>query len=370
MKEWLYRALRTFGQAMLGYLAANLVATVTDVDLSDRSVLINTLLGLFAASVAAGEAAFALATDTGGSARQPASFCGLVSMKPTYGLVSRYGMVELASSLEQICPVTRTVRENGLVLSAICGKDQRDMTTLSDGYDKAFEGAREEVSGLKIGVFGGFERFCDGEVAKCVGRSAERLCGLGAGVEEVQMPSPALARDIYVITMAAEASSNLARYDGIRFGNSAGDVVSSRSEGFGEEVRRRIITGSYALSSTYKGDYYGQVSAAKRKLCAMIDEILGTYDVILMPTVGTAAFPLGSFDDSPEGLYNNDQFTVLANLTGCPAITVPCGYDGGLPVGVTLMGRKLSEMMLYGAAAALERELADVMAVEKEGVMG
>ncbi len=317
-----------------------------------------------AASVAAGEAAFALATDTGGSARQPASFTGLVSMKPTYGLVSRYGMVELASSLEQICPITRTTADNALVLSLICGKDKRDMTTLPELYDNDYLSASVDISKLKVGVFADFEGFCDPAVARCVLRGAEKLRRLGASVDSVVMPSPHLARDVYVITMAAEASSNLARYDGIRYGHSAEDVTAARSEGFGEEVRRRIITGSYALSSTYKGDYYRKVKEAQREICRMIDEIFLIYDIILMPTVGTAAFPLGSFDDSPTGLYNSDCFTVLANLTGCPAITLPCGGDEGLPVGLTLMGRKLSEMTLYGTAAVLEEEWKDELAAE------
>lgn len=318
-----------------------------------------------AGSVASGEAAFALGTDTGGSARQPASFCGLVSMKPTYGLVSRYGMVELASSLEQICPITRTVRDNALVLSAICGRDNRDMTTLPHSFDGAF--TEDCVPKLKVGVFADFDRFCTSAVAESVRRGAEKLRRLGADVDEVELPSPDLAKDIYLITMAAEASSNLARYDGIRYGHSSEDVTASRSEGFGEEVRRRIITGSYALSSTYKGDYYRKIKAAQRELCRRVEEIFLIYDVILMPTVGTAAFPLGSFDLSPTGLYDSDRFTVFANLTGCPAVTVPCGACGGengLPVGVSLMGRKLSESVLYGAASALEQELKNEIAAE------
>jgi aspartyl-tRNA(Asn)/glutamyl-tRNA(Gln) amidotransferase subunit A len=167
-----------------------------------------------------------------------------------------------------------------------------------------------------------------------------------------------------LITMAAEVSSNLARYDGIRYGHSAADVISSRSEGFGEEVRRRIITGAYALSSTYKGDYYRKIKSAQGELCRRVDEIFQTYDMLLMPTAGTVAFPLGAYDDSPDALYDSDRFTVYANLTGCPAITIPCGGDKGLPVGGMLMGRRLSEGMLYGAAIRLEEELKDEIAAE------
>lgn len=320
-----------------------------------------------AASVASGEAAFALATDTGGSARQPAAFCGLVSMKPTYGLVSRYGMVETASSLEQICPITRTVEDNALVLSAICGRDPRDMTTLSDAIKLDKFGENFCVSELKIGVFADFGKYCDSVVTQCVSRMAEKFRRLGASVDEVTMPSPDLARNIYLITMAAEVSSNLARFDGIRYGHSSADVTASRSEGFGEEVRRRMITGAFALSSVYKGDYYRKIKAAQGELCRRIDDIFQKYDIILMPTAGTLPFPLGSYDDSPEALYDSDRFTVYANLTGCPAITVPCGGRNGLPVGGMLMGRKRSEGMLYAAALALERELKDEIAGEVMG---
>lgn len=308
-----------------------------------------------AASVCAGEAAFALGTDTGGSARQPAAFCGLVSMKPTYGRVSRYGMVETASSLEQICPITRTVADNALVLSAICGRDDRDMTTFQGIFKYDSLGHDVALSELKIGIFADFERFCDEAVAKSVGRAAELLRQMGAQIENVSMPSPDLARDIYLIVMAAEASSNLARYDGIRYGYSASDVTASRSNGFGDEVRRRIITGAYALSSVYKGDYYRRIKTAQCELCRRVEEIFLKYDIILMPTAGSAAFVLGSFDDSPVSLYDSDRFTVYANLTGCPAITLPCGTDKGLPVGVMLMGRKMSEGFLYYVSGELER---------------
>ncbi|MBE6598684.1 MAG: Asp-tRNA(Asn)/Glu-tRNA(Gln) amidotransferase subunit GatA, partial [Ruminococcaceae bacterium] len=316
-----------------------------------------------AASVAAGEAAFALGTDTGGSARQPAAFCGLVSMKPTYGTVSRYGMVELASSLEQICPITRTVRDNALVLSAICGRDRRDMTTV-DTSSLRLPLEPVELNGLKVGVFADFSGFCESGVADCVSRSIGLIGKLGAVVDEAALPSPDLARDIYLVTMAAEASSNLARYDGIKYGFGGADATSARSEGFGGEVRRRIIAGSYALSSVYRGDYYRRVKAAARELCERVEKIFSIYDMILMPTVGTTAFPLGSFDDSPTNLYNSDRFSVYANLTGCPAITIPCGGVDGLPVGLTLMGRKGSEEMLYGAALTLETELADFNGTE------
>jgi len=328
-----------------------------------------------AASVAAGEAAFALGTDTGGSARQPAAFCGLVSMKPTYGLVSRYGMVELASSLEQICPITKDVRDNALVLSAICGEDSRDMTSLP-GCGGDFTGLNGELPGgmgeggrLRIGIFAGFDAFCDDITARCVGRAAGTLSGFGVTVDEVQLPSPDLARDIYMITMAAEASSNLARYDGIRYGSAAGDVTETRSAGFGEEVRRRIITGTFALSSLYKGDYYRKIKSAGAELCRLVDALFETYDMLIMPTAGTTAFALGAYDRDPGGLYSSDRFTVYANLTGCPALTIPCGGDGVLPCGLTLMGPKRSEKRLYETAAVLEAEWKDIIGREVKRVV-
>lgn len=312
-----------------------------------------------AASVAAGEAVFSLGTDTGGSARQPAAFCGLVSMKPTYGLVSRYGVVELASSLDQVSPITRNVADNAQVLSAICGYDKKDMTSLDDTYDKDYLTASVNITGLKVGVIADFESFCDHTVTMGVHRTAEKLRRLGAFVDEAILPSPDMALNIYVITTAAEASSNLARYDGIKYGYSTNDVITSRSTGFGEEVRRRIITGTYVLSSTYKGDYYRKIKVAERELCRRVDELFHIYDIILMPTTGSVAFCLGAFDQAPTSLYSSDMFTVYANLTGCPAITIPCGGDGVLPCGVTMMGRRMSEKLLYGTAAVLEAELSD-----------
>jgi len=327
-----------------------------------------------AASVASREAAFSLGTDTGGSARQPAAFCGLVAMKPTYGLVSRYGMVEFASSYDQISPVTRNVSDNALVLSAICGHDKKDMTSISQEYSTDFLTHGLNIQNLRVGVISDFEKACDEAVARCVYRVAEKLSGLGAAVDTIALPSPEAALEIYIITSAAEASSNLARYDGIKYGASASNaelntaggfngktsreyMLEVRSAGFGEEVRRRIVTGTYALSSAYNGDYYRRIKNAKDRLCARVEDIFEVYDIILMPTTGSVAFPLGSFDDSPTNLYGSDKFTVYANLTGCPAITIPSGGNGILPCGVTLMGRRLSEKMLYGTAALLEEEL-------------
>lgn len=322
-----------------------------------------------AASVAAGEAAFALGTDTGGSARQPAAFCGLVAMKPTYGRVSRYGMTELASSYDQICPITRTVADNALVLSAVCGCDRRDMTSLSEeaaDFTAFATTSVDSLVGLRVGLMADFSAFCEPAVSRSASRAAKKLERLGATVEEVALPSPDMALAIYMLTMAAEASSNLARYDGIKYGRAEEDAASSRSVGFGEEVRRRILIGTRVLSSGEAGDYYRRATAARRELVRRMDEIFRVYDVILTPTTGSVAFPVRADGENPTSRYESDRFSVYANLTGCPAVTLPCGGDGALPCGATLMGRRLSEGTLYRAAALLEEELREE--VEREAI--
>ena len=322
-----------------------------------------------AAAVAAGEAAWALGSDTGGSARQPAAFCGLVAMKPTYGLVPRFGMVELASSLDVICPITRTVEDSALVLNAIAGRDGRDATSIESDEDYT-AGLEDGVCGLRIGVVGtDVLNGCEDAVIRAVTRAARIFGTLGAEVEEVSLPLE-MALEIYMVVAAAEASSNLARFDGIRYGcsldgDSAADIMkNSRTAGFGDEVKRRIVTGSYALSSTYGGGYYKKIKTAQRNVCEMTRDILEKYDLVLIPTAAGAAFPLGAYADDPTALYRSDQFTTIANLTGVPAIQIPGGGDGKLPVGISLMGRKRSEAVLYRAAYALEQELYDVIGEE------
>ncbi len=312
-----------------------------------------------AASVAAGEAYFALGSDTGGSARQPASFCGLVAMKPTYGLVSRFGLVEFASSMDTVSPITRTVADNRLVLSAITGLDTRDMTTIV--AEQPEDRFCDSLAGLRVGVMAGYAKLCDTATVRAAERIALILRDAGATVKTVTLPPPEIAVDVYVTTAAAEASSNLARYDGIRYGTGADGatfaevVMNARTEELGAEVRRRILAGKFALSSVLNGDYYRRVSAVRAKIAKEIAEILQTVDVILLPTAATVAFPTVSAEEDPDTLYESDAFTVYANLTGLPAIQIPSGGDGQLPCGVSFLGGRCAEMLLYRVAAYCER---------------
>ncbi len=315
-----------------------------------------------AAAVAGYTAPWALGTDTGGSSRQPAAFCSLVSMKPTYGTISRYGVTELASSMDTVCPVTRDVYDNALILDAISGRDPKDMTSLDKG--ESFLGEiKKGVEGLKIGLMRGAESVCEPGQADTLHRSARMLEKLGAHVELTDLPDPVLTIDSYFVIMAAECASNLARYDGIKYGysvdgDSFGEIMaSSRSGGFGPEVKRRIMAGSYVLSTTISGDRFSKVQAVRRSLCRQMDELLNRYDAVLMPTTAGVAFGLSGFDTNPTALYNSDCFTALANLTGHPAITVPCGGDGTLAYGAMLMGGKRREGLLYRIAYALEQEV-------------
>ncbi|MGN1346240.1 MAG: amidase [Eubacteriales bacterium] len=315
-----------------------------------------------AAAVAVPSAAWALATDTGGSARQPAAFCGVCSMKPTYGVVSRYGVTEFASSLDTVCPITRDVRDNAYVLETLAGRDRRDMTTLALTEEERTytEGLDGGVAGWKIALVNGYEAFVDADTVQCVGRTAALLQTLGADLVTVELPFLEEAVEIYLTVSAAEASSNLARYDGIRCGKKAdGDSVGermkkSRSAGFGDEVKRRILTGAYALSSTLTGDYYRRVKAAQQEICRRVYELFQSVDLLLLPTTCGAAFDLGSYEENPTALYGSDRFTALANLTGCPAISLPVTGEGSLPVGVTFMGSRRAEKKLYRAAFAVE----------------
>ena len=319
--------------------------------------------GCSAAAVAVPSAAWALASDTGGSARQPAAFCGVCAVKPTYGAVPRYGLTEFASSLDTVCPVTRDVRDSAYVLETLVGRDCRDMTSLDLAGTKYTEGIENGVRGLKIALVNGWEDFADEVTVKCVSRTADVLHKLGADIVTVDVPCLGEAVEIYLTVSAAEASSNLARYDGIRYGKkadgeSAADIMKgSRSGGFGGEVKRRILTGTYVLSSVLTGDYYRRIKAAQAEVCRRIYELFGKIDILLMPTTAGPAFDIGSFNENPTDMYGSDRFTVIGNLTGCPAISLPAGGDGHMPVGVMLMGDRLSEPLLYRAAFAAETEL-------------
>ncbi len=322
-----------------------------------------------AAAVAVKSAPWAVGTDTGGSARQPASFCGVVSMKPTYGLVTRSGMVEFSSSLDTVSPITSDVYDNALVLGCMAGKDKRDMTSLdtSENYTDGISGG---VRGFRIAILSGYESLCSDGCARCVRRAVKELEHLGAYFGETDVVSTDIILSAYLVISAAEASSNLSRFDGLKYGYSADGagyeeiMKNTRTAAFGKEVKRRILTGGYALSSLDGEDYYRTAKAVQKEICRVIDELWETYDAILMPTASDVAFSIGAYNEAASDMYSSDRFTTIANITGCPAITVPSGGDGLLPYGVTLMGKHLSEKFLYRAAFALEGAVSEYLKAE------
>ena len=322
-----------------------------------------------AAAVAAHEAVWAIGSDTGGSARQPAAFCGLTALKPTYGLVSRRGMTELASSLDCVCPIARTVTDCALAANLLAGEDAGDMTTFASEEDYT-EGLDGGVSGMRIGIPRPETLAeCEPAVRRAMDRAVRLLETLGARVGEVDLPL-GMALEIYMVVAAAEASSNLARFDGLRYGltkegaTAAEMMRASRAAGFGDEVKRRILTGVYALSSTWGGGYYRKIKAAQATVCRETNAALETLDAVLLPTAAGTAFRLGSYADNPTALYRSDCFTTMANLTGLPALQLPGGGDGHLPVGLSFMGKKRSEKTLFRAAFALESELSPFLGRE------
>lgn len=320
-----------------------------------------------AAAVAAGEAAFALGSDTGGSIRQPAAHCGVVGMKPTYGTVSRYGLTAFASSLEQIGPITRTVADNALALSVMAGRDPRDGTSVAHpGHFSAQLGM--DVKGLRIGLP---KEMLAGDVTPeirlAVLKAAKTLEALGAAVMEISMPTVKTALPAYYIISSAEASSNLARFDGVRYGSRAADYadldelyVKSRTEGFGEEVKRRILLGTYALSAGYYDAYYKRALQVRTLVIRDFRQAFAQVDCLLSPVAPQTAPKLGELTD-PVRTYQGDLFTVPANIAGIPALSMPCGRDEkGMPIGLQLMGPAFSEPLLYRIGHALEAALGPV----------
>ncbi|HVL80023.1 MAG TPA: amidase family protein, partial [Actinomycetota bacterium] len=317
-----------------------------------------------AAAVAAGMVPFALGTDTGGSIRQPASLCGIVGMKPTYGLVSRFGLIAFASSLDQAGPMTRTVRDSALLLQAIAVHDPRDSTSIPGDRPDYVSVCGRPIDGMRFGVV----RELMGEgIAPGVKASVEdaiALLGkLGAEVVEVSLPSFEYALDAYYLIAPAECSSNLARYDGIRYGLRAQgpDILrtnqATREEGFGAEVKRRILLGTYALSSGYYDAWYGRAQKLRTQIIADFTKAYEQADLLVSPTSPTTAFRIGERATDPMAMYLSDICTIPTNLAGACAISIPCGLDGGLPVGFHLMGPPMAEPTLFRAAAALEAEL-------------
>ena len=318
-----------------------------------------------AACVAARLAPAALGTDTGGSVRQPAAFCNLVGIRPTYGRISRYGVVAFASSLDQIGVFTRNVKDSALLCEVVFGHDPRDSTSVPEEVPKFSNVLEQGVKGLKIGV--PKEYFIEGmskEVEEAVKKAISHLESLGAEVVEVSLPHTELAVPVYYIINPAEASSNLARYDGVRYGYRAEGTkdlmelyCKTRSEGFGDEVKRRIMTGTFVLSHGYYDAYYLK---AQKVRTLIAQDFRNTFesecDVILCPTTPTTAFNIGEKTDDPIAMYLNDIFTVTVNLAGVPGMSIPCGADSeGLPIGLQLIGKPWDEETLFRVAATYEK---------------
>jgi aspartyl-tRNA(Asn)/glutamyl-tRNA(Gln) amidotransferase subunit A len=327
----------------------------------DRTCVPGGSSGGSAACVAGGEAPCALGSDTGGSVRCPASFCGIVGLKPTYGLVSRFGLVAYANSLEQIGPLTHTVEDTALLMEIIAGHDWRDTTSAEKGSYLA--GLKEGVSGLKIGI--PREYFGEGvnkEVEKAVWDAVSKLENLGAEWQEVSLPHTRYALAAYYVIAMSEASSNLARFDGLRYGlRQEGEdkdwhttFSEIRSQGFGPEVKRRILLGTYALSAGYYGRYYLKALKVRTLIKEDFLRAFKEVDLLASPTMPIPAFKIGERINDPLSLYMADVFTVPINLAGVPAVSVPCGFAGRLPIGLQLMGPHFGEAAVLRAAHAFE----------------
>ncbi len=318
-----------------------------------------------AAAVAAAEAPLALGSDTGGSIRQPASFCGVVGVKPTYGRVSRYGLVAFASSLDQIGPLARNVRDAALALGAIAGSDPRDATCSEAPVDNFLERIEEGIEGLKVGVIREVATSAlEADAARGFEGALEALARCGAELVEVSVPLIEAAVATYYVLANSEASANLARFDGCRYGRRAAGARSltemytdSRSEGFGPEVKRRIILGTFALSSGYHDAYYGRAARIAGALRQQFAEAFEQAELLVTPTSPGGAFGLGERVDDPLAMYLSDAFTTPTSLAGMPGISVPCGLDSrGLPLGLQILASPFADAAALRAARAFERE--------------
>jgi aspartyl-tRNA(Asn)/glutamyl-tRNA(Gln) amidotransferase subunit A len=316
-----------------------------------------------AAAVAADECVAALGTDTGGSVRQPAALCGVVGLKPTYGRVSRYGLIAFASSLDQVGVLTKDTQDAAMLLKAIAGHDPRDSTSVNLPVPDYTEALTGEVRGMQIGVPG--EYFIEGlqiEVKDAVRAAVDTLAALGADVREVSLPHTEYALPVYYLIAPAEASANLARYDGVRYGLRAdsesllGMYSTTRGQGFGPEVKRRIMLGTYALSAGYYDAYYLRAQKARTLIKADFDAAFDEVDVILGPTSPTTAFPIGERVEDPLQMYLSDVFTLSMNLAGVCGVSLPCGFDGqGLPIGLQVTGPAFGEAQVLRVANAYEQ---------------
>jgi aspartyl-tRNA(Asn)/glutamyl-tRNA(Gln) amidotransferase subunit A len=315
-----------------------------------------------AAAVAANEAMISLGSDTGGSIRQPAGFCGVVGLKPTYGRVSRYGLMAFASSLDQIGPFARSVEDAALMLNAIAGQDPNDSTSVPGSVPDFTAGFRMDLTGVRVGI--AREYAVDGMefgVTAAVTAAIKQLEALGAELVDVSLPHTEYALATYYITAPAEASANLSRFDGVKYGRRA-DASSlletyreTRGTGFGPEVKRRIMLGTYALSSGYYDAYYVKAQKVRTLIKQDFDRAFEQVDVIVGPTSPTVAFPVGSRTADPYQMYLADVFTIPANMAGIPGISIPCGFSDGLPVGFQMLGKAFDEQTLLGVAHASEQ---------------
>ncbi len=311
-----------------------------------------------AAAVAARLAPAATGTDTGGSIRQPAALTGITGFKPTYGRVSRYGMIAFASSLDQAGTLTRTAEDAALMLAAMAGHDARDSTSVDEPVPDYLAGLGDDLSGLRIGVPQEF--FDEGLLpanADAINAAIEIYRGLGAEIKEISLPNVGLSVPAYYVVAPAECSSNLSRYDGVRFGYRAQDPVDledlykrSRGEGFGAEVQRRIMTGTYVLSAGYYDAYYLKAQRVRQLIAEDFRRAIASVDLLISPTTPTPAFALGAKTDDPVTMYLNDIYTIGVNLAGLPGMSVPCGLVDGLPVGLQIIGRHFDEAKLLNAA--------------------
>ncbi|MBM7154793.1 Asp-tRNA(Asn)/Glu-tRNA(Gln) amidotransferase subunit GatA [Streptococcus suis] len=315
-----------------------------------------------AAAVAAGQVRLSLGSDTGGSIRQPAAFNGIVGMKPTYGTVSRFGLIAFGSSLDQIGPFSQTVKENAQLLNVISGHDVKDATSTINEITDFTSKIGQDIKGMKIALPKEYMgEGIDPQVKETILKAAKHLESLGAIIEEVSLPHSKYGVAVYYIIASSEASSNLQRFDGIRYGFRAEDAtnldeiyVKTRSQGFGEEVKRRIMLGTFSLSSGYYDAYFKKAGQVRTLIIQDFEKVFANYDLILGPTAPTVAFGLDTLNHDPVAMYLADLLTIPVNLAGLPGLSIPAGFVEGLPVGLQLIGPKYSEETIYQVAAAFE----------------
>ncbi|MGN0521325.1 MAG: Asp-tRNA(Asn)/Glu-tRNA(Gln) amidotransferase subunit GatA [Eubacterium sp.] len=334
--------------------------------------------GGVAAAVCANIAAYGLGSDTGGSVRQPASFCGIVGLKPTYGAVSRYGLIAYGSSLDQIGVLANSVKDTAVVFDAISGVDEHDQTSVDFDFGNIADTlGQKDVKGLKIGIAREYFEGIYDEIKDAIMQAVKLYENNGAEIIDIKLPVLKQALPVYYIIACAEASSNLGRYDGIRYGYRAENfndveemILKTRTQGFGEEVKRRIMLGTYVLSSGYYDAYYKKACLLRENLIADFDEIFNTCDVLIAPTAPNTAFPLNFGGASPVDMYLSDIATVPINITGVPAISVPVMNDSnGLPIGMQIIGKKFSEKTLLDTAYFYEKNAEDKVGNFEGGVL-